>query len=291
MARFAPGGVFEIALCSSIRGSTLLMTAKILLASLLAAVSHAQPAFEVASIKPTPIAQQGPGHPGGCRGGPGTSDPGAWTCANMPLSDLIRWAWQLKLYQLALPEWTRNERFDIIAKFPVGTSPEQSRLMEQNLLTERFKMAVHHEQKQIPDYELAIAKGGPKLRAPAPQPEGAPDTRAHGVDSNGCPLQPPGWAGMFATKDRRMLGAPHGSLDDLGANLSSYLDRPVLNATGLTGPYNILLCWVPDTAVDPEPGPMLPAALQEQVGLKLESKTGAIDVLVIDHAERVPVEN
>jgi uncharacterized protein (TIGR03435 family) len=268
------------------------MVKTVVLAGLIATACRAQPAFEVASVKATPPSQQGPGRPGGCRGGPGTSSPGSWNCTDMPLFDLIRWAWQLKLYQVNAPEWIRNERFDVTAKFPQGTTREQSRLMEQNLLTERFQLTLHHEQKQMPVYELTVAKDGPKLKGPSPQPEGTANAaRSRGVDAYGCPLQPPGWGGMFATRDRRLLGAPNSSIDDLAANLSSFLGRPVLNATGLTGPYDILLCFVPDNAVDPEPGPTLPAALREQLGLKLESKAGAIDVVVIDHAEKTPIED
>jgi uncharacterized protein (TIGR03435 family) len=265
----------------------------ILLAGSLATAGYAQPAFEAASVKPSAPPQTSVPQPSGCRGGPGTPEPGLWRCNNMPLSNLLMWAYGLKRYQLTTQAWMDSSRFDIMAKIPQGIAKEQLVLMEQNLLTERFRLMLHHEQKEMPIYELTVAKSGPKLKEAVDRPpsDQAAAPRIRGLDQYGCPIQPVGWGGTAATKDRRMLGAPRGSTDDLSSSLSSYLSTPVVNATELVGKYEFVLCWVPDRAADSDTGPTLVDALREQLGLKLESKRGSIDIVVIDHAERTPIEN
>jgi uncharacterized protein (TIGR03435 family) len=166
--------------------------------------------------------------------------------------------------------------------------------MEQNLLTQRFKLALHREQKEMPVYQLTVAKGGPKLKvAPAVPPPFATSARGNSeVDAYGCPQEPEGWRGVLATRDRRLLGAVRGSIDEIAATLSGFLGTQVLNATGLSGPYQYRLCFAPDTvAPDADPGPALVRALREQLGLNLASKKGLIEVVAIDHAEKSPVEN
>jgi uncharacterized protein (TIGR03435 family) len=270
------------------------MVKRVVIAALVALTGQAQPSFEVASVKPSPPRQEGVRRPVGCRGGPGTSDPGLFTCTDMPLSTLIMRAWGLKPYQLTRPEWMNSDRFDVAAKIPEGSANEQLRLMEESLLSERFKLALHHEEKEMPVYELTVGKSGPKFKesvAEAPRDSAAAVARSGGLDQYGCRVMPAGWAGTMATKDRRMLSARRSSIEDLATNLSNYLGSPVLNATGLTGAYDIALCWVPDGVPDADPGPTLPVALQEQLGLKLDSKRRVIDVVVIDHAEKTPIEN
>jgi uncharacterized protein (TIGR03435 family) len=264
------------------------------IAAMAVALLRAQTDFEVASVKASVPPQAGTPMRQVCTGGPGTNDPGFWRCTNMSLFNLLQMAYDLRLYQLTAEEWTQHSRFDITARFPEGATKEQARPMEQNLLTERFKLAMHRERKEMPAYQLTVAKGGPRLKdAPAVLPPFAASARGNsGVDAYGCPEEPEGWRGVLATRDRRLLGAIRGSIEEIAATLSGFLGTPVLNATGLPGPYQYRLCFAPDPAApDADPGPTLVQALREQLGLTLESKKGLIEVVVIDHAERTPVEN
>lgn len=178
--------------------------------------------------------------------------------------------------------------------------------MLQNLLADRFKVVVHHESREIQKYELVIAKNGPKFRAAAPAaPNGqgdasppAPPTR----DKDGYPLIGPK-GGMAIMYDKARGYWPGITMEMLAGQLSGQLRGPVMDATGLTGKYDIGLYWSADngirasapgaepTALASDPGPTLAQALQDQLGLRLESKKGAVDFLVVDHAEKVPTEN
>src|ERR1039458_5324679 len=254
----------------------------------------------------------------GCRGGPGTNDPGRFTCSNASLAQIVIAAYQLKAYQLTPPGWMTSTRLDIAAKIPEGTTRGQLILMEQNLLAERFKLAVHFEQKEMQTFELAVGKHGPKLteseETPPPSPGATPPAPPSGppkLDGRGLPMLAPGSVTMTAYMNggttMRMGGA---SLEALVDMLTNRLRRPVINATGLKRRYDITLNFVQDSmsagrgsaAVSsdgggalaiPEiaPGPTIFEAVQQQLGLKLESKKGMVDVLVIDHAEKTPIEN
>ena len=133
----------------------------------------AQPApkleFEVASIKPTPRGLgQGTGLPPGCHGGPGTNDPISYTCGNLSFSGLVSTAYSVRYDQLSAPSWADMARFDLRARLPQGATTEQLPLMLQNLLQDRFKLAVHRESRELPGYELTVASSGPKFKAADP---------------------------------------------------------------------------------------------------------------------------
>ncbi len=134
-------------------------------------------------------------------------------------------------------------------------------LMLQTLLAERFKLTIHRETKEIPIYALVAAKNGPRLQE-------AKDKDKIGSMSIG----------------RGMLRGQT-TLADLARYLSSSADRPVMDRTGLTAGFEINLQWSPDTSPEAS-GPSLFTAVQEQLGLKLESSKGPVELLVIDHAER-----
>ena len=273
--------------------------------------AHAQPAFEVASVK---ASKPPDGTPRGigCRGGPGTSDPGLITCENMSPSLLVTMWYDIMRFQLSGPDWMDGTRFDVTAKVPPGTTKEQVRLMEQNLLAERFKLSLHHEKKEMQIYELTVAKNGPKLKEAAPPPT-KPDVPASGpppkrpsvtLGSDGFPEILPNVSGMWMLNGharRQQLGE---TMDQFAQFLTGQLGLPVNNSTGLPGKYDIVLSWAPDWARQPpaeggassaaadasDPPPTLVQAVQK-LGLKLESKKGPVDILVIDHMEKTPVEN
>src|SRR4051794_22968015 len=132
--------------------------ARLTIGTLICAAAYGQPAaprptFEVASVKPavprTAYRQTG---------GAGTSDPGRWSCSNCSLFNLLTYAYEIWEYKIVAPDWLRTTHFDIDAKVPVGTTRQEFRLMQQNLLQERFKMVVHRENKEMAVYDLVIAK-------------------------------------------------------------------------------------------------------------------------------------
>ena len=156
------------------------------------------PSFEVASVKvaeqPKPDAQGRLFVMRGCRGGPGTSDPGTLTCDNTPLKQLLVKAYDLKNYQVEGPAWLDSDGFHIVAKIPAGTSKQQFNLMLQSLLAERFKVAVHRETKTLPVYALTVGKNGPKLKevdAATLEASKAADAAAPAPARGSTPLPPP----------------------------------------------------------------------------------------------------
>jgi uncharacterized protein (TIGR03435 family) len=174
-------------------------------------------------------------------------------------------------------------------------------------------MTFHHETKDLAVYELVVGKNGPKLKEsdlnvppPPPPAPGEPPPLIGVPDKDGFPQIPAGLAvmlgrmtdGIMRWTDRLMV------LSDLTSLLESELDRPVVDKTGLTGKYDFTLAFsrdglrprgpaaAPDAApADPSGGPTLLNAVQEQLGLKLESKKDPIDILVLDHIDKVPTEN
>ncbi len=247
--------------------------------------------FEVVSIKPTKPGQVGMSMDAL---GPGkVSD--TFSASNIPLIAFIREAFGLPFGSddgrlSGVPGWANSERYDLEAKINGEVveqlnklSPDQRKLavqhMVQTLLADRCKMVVHRENKDLSVYSLVIAKNGSKLQ------EASPDDNARagmGLKGRGGPLV------------ARAVPIPV-----LAQQLSSLLNRTVMDKTGLAGKYNFTLQWTPDETqgptygkdLGPPPaqdtgGPSLYTALQEQLGLKLESTKSPVEVVVIDHIER-----
>ncbi len=228
--------------------------------------------FEAVSVKPN-------------KSGPGSShsstDQGFYRATNLSLKDLIMSAYDMKGYQVEGPDWIEAERYDVSAKFPPNLPPNlpQNRdqllaafdSMMQKMLADRFKLAVHRDQKSFSVYGLIVAKSGIKFKE-------APDTGSRSDGSNSH------YQGSSITMVK------------LAEFLSRRMDLPVIDMTGLKATYNVTLDWVPeskDKVNDPAipVGVTLPDALQEQLGLKLENRKTPIDILIVDHAERVPTED
>jgi uncharacterized protein (TIGR03435 family) len=212
-------------------------------------------------------------------------------------------AYGIQRYQLSGPDWMNATRFDISAKLPQGSTREQYRLMLQNLLAERFKLALHREGKEMPIYELVIGKNGFKLKESAADPAAAED-RGLQPPARVPPRPPMGVTGSVGVS----LGVPRMSMERLVAFLSDMLDRSVTDATGLTGRYDIKLHGTlggapagdpsdPSSGGDPPAAavtnrePSIIEAVEEQLGLQLVRKKGLVDILVIDHVEKTPTEN
>jgi uncharacterized protein (TIGR03435 family) len=256
-----------------------------------------QPAFEVVSIKPAPPPDPR-GMTVGSHGGPGTDDPGLFTGENFDLRGLVSNAYDIPHYRISAPDWMATARFNIAVKVPAGATKEQFRLMMQNMLAERFKLVVHHDKKEMQLYELVIAKGGPKLRRSAGEPlkegDGEPDRKRPlepmKLAADGYPALSEGTT-MAMMNGRARVRYPRETIESFAQTLSYQVGRPVTDLTGLTGKYDIALFWDYGGTSDPDAGPTLEAAIQSQLGLKLESKKGPVDIVVVDHAEKVPTEN
>jgi len=254
--------------------------------------------FEVASIKAS--APPGGGRMRfGSRGGPGTKDPGLYTCENCDTAWLIRESFDLKDFQLSGPDWMQSSRFMVTAKIPEGTSKEKFRLMMQNLLVERFKLAYHREKKEMQTYELVVAKGGPKMKeseSPLDPDERPARITERKTDAEGFPVLPPGRAPMMMMLMGGRATARHTAetMEEFAVSLSYDLHKPVTDATGLKGKYDFTLHWISEGAgpsTGDDTGPTLFRALPEQLGLRLEAKKGMVEILVVDHVEKVPTEN
>jgi uncharacterized protein (TIGR03435 family) len=198
-------------------------------------------------------------------------------------------------------------RFDFTAKIPPGTTKEAFRLMLQNLLADRFKMAVHREKKQMQVYELTVAKNGPKFKEAvpkdAPQDDGPPQRLQR--DSDGFPILAAGTT-MAAIPGHARMQSANQPIAWFIEMLSGQLQGPVVDATGLKGKYDFVLSWAyadrgsssaepaagaPPAAELEEYRPALLTAIQSQLGLKLREKKGLAEVLVVDHIEKAPTGN
>lgn len=207
----------------------------------------------------------------------------------MSLRPLITWAYQIQNYQLTGgPAWVQDLRWNILAKAPApadATAPleyekmndaQRTRMQDvvrrrtQALLADRFQLVLRHESREQTIYALTITKGGSKLRESADQSQAGTLIRRPGtLDCRGCLLDA---AMQFLAVD---------------------LQRPVSNLTGLTAHYDFKLVWTPERRAgadadgkESETGPTVFTAIQEQLGLKLESTKGPVETLVIERAEK-----
>jgi uncharacterized protein (TIGR03435 family) len=259
-----------------------------------------KPHFEAISIKPS-----GPFVVGNMRismtGGPGSNDPARVVFERYVLSDIIDIAYDLRPYQLSGPAWLINPgvdspRFNITATMPEKTSQADYRLMLQRMLTERFGVVSHYEKKELPVYNLVVGKNGPKLNPPTKPAGGSTPAGPYPKDKEGFPTLPPGTGGeTFNSTGGARLQAVSLSMEKLASLLSmrGNLDRPVHDATGLDGEFDFVVRWQPNqlAAADADSLPTIFDAVEQQLGLKLESGKAPVDVLAIDHIEKEPTGN
>jgi len=199
---------------------------------------------------------------------------------------------------LGAPGWVKSDHFDIEAKVAPEDAPKLDKLKRDQrmsmlipFLADRFGLKFHHETRQLPVYELVVAKGGPKMK------ESKPDDPSGGAQARH----------MTMMNGRGNIESQGSTMDSFAHVLSTQVGRTVLDKTGLTGMYDYSLNWTPDDAPPPMAGgpaggppssapppdaggPTLFTALQEQLGLKLESEKGPVDDIVIDHIDK-PTEN
>src|SRR5688572_14387442 len=217
---------------------------------------------------------------------------------NITAEMLIRSAYPFESYRISgAPNWWSADRYDISGVASAPATPEQVRVMTQQLLAERFKLAAHVETRELNTYRLVLARVdgrlGPSLTRFADDCEAL---RASGkLASLPAPRTVEDLAVVrpcMSSQGQGMYAGGGRPLADLARLLAGELRAPVIDRTGLTGNYNIALRWNPDptrTGVD-APFPSLLTALQEQLGLKLESARDPIEVIVNDRRGRPAVE-
>jgi uncharacterized protein (TIGR03435 family) len=235
--------------------------------------------------------------------------PDGFSATNVNARQLIANAYDVKDDQISGgPDWAGSKSYDIQAKVtdtdpsdPHQLTKAQRTQALQALLADRFKLAVHTETKEASIYALTVAKGGPRLTAskpsdaPAPPPNLPPGAVVRNYPTDGTPR-----GGTMRMSGPGNLTVTAMTMPQFATMLSSQLHRTIVDQTGLTGTYDFTLQWTPDNlstsptggdAQAPDPtGPTIFTAVQEQLGLKLESTKGPVKTVVIDHIEP-PSEN
>jgi uncharacterized protein (TIGR03435 family) len=203
--------------------------------------------------------------------------PGSLTIRGQSLRACMKWAYNMPRLQITGPDWVDDVRLNIAAKAAGPADETQLRLMLRALLADRMGVKAHIERKEMPIYALTLTEGGTKLRESTTEGPPSPWRRSEGV-----------------------LAVARVSMAEFAEQMSEPLNRPVVDATGLTSRYDIRIDVSPYmlTAANAGKGEgqfdvvsILFTALPDQLGLKLNSRRATVDVLVIDQAARAPTEN
>jgi uncharacterized protein (TIGR03435 family) len=271
-----------------------------------AVLAQPRPQFEVASIRPSAEQQN--------QVTVGVSINGSQVrISYWSLKDYIAMAYSLRPDQVAGPDWLGQTRFDIAAKLPDGASPNDVEKMMQTLLADRFQLKVHTDKKEFSVYALAVAKDGAKIRPVPPNPE-APAARGFAAvgsgNANAIGIDLGGGAAFNLANGRIDIRKMEMAM--VAEMLTRFMDRPVVNTTGLTGQYDLTLELTPEdynamrirSAINA--GVVLPpqalrgleaasadplSAPLQKYGLAFESRRMPLDVIVVDSALRMPTEN
>jgi len=317
----------------------------VVLAGGLFAQTSPRPAFDAASVK-----LSAPLEAGGGRGGPLRAgiriDSGRINIATMPLFEVIAGAYRLKEYQLTGPDWMKSVMVDIVATLPAGASEDEIPEMLQSLLAERFGLKIHHEDKEHPEYALVVAKAGPRMKEAVEDTEHpaakvdpkAPDfgmmSRMSNSQMSGDPMSGMTISGLPQGGTMKItfggaglhIASSSATMKTLCEDLTQFMDRPVMDKTGLTKHYEVAIdvsmedmrtmmskqgfagggmpppggfgggggggfAALAAGGGDSEPaGASILASLQ-LLGLKLEAQKAQIDSVVVDHLEKAPIEN
>jgi uncharacterized protein (TIGR03435 family) len=227
-------------------------------------------------------------------------DPGMITLNGDSLKVVLMEAFKVKMDQIVGPSWLDTDCFAVIAKIPQGATKDRLPAMFHALLVERFKLVAHNETRLRSGYALVVDKNGAKFKESDPD---TPSARAHaGQVRFGAGPQASGLKGVM-------------TIASLAHYVSVRLDAPVQDLTGLRGKYDIDVSWVPDRTIEkmgpfaeeyatthpdsPDGGAGLPTAatgdiftsFRNSLGLRLERRKERVEVVVIDHIERVPTPN
>jgi len=236
---------------------------------LLAGISQSvgqSPTFEVAAVKVNQTTEysQTP---------PGVRD-GTFRAQNVPLKTLLSLAYGMETARITGPGFLNSDRFDVTAKIPAGVPENQWPQMLQVLLTDRFRMVIRHEPKELDVYEMVPAKGGIKL----------PLERGN---------TPRNMGGVY-------IGGEIATISQIGLAMGRWAGRPLVDKTGLEGSFYYVLNFDPRLTTGAEPPPATPGltpatnmftAMEEQLGIKLEARKTQLDTIMVERAERLPTEN
>jgi uncharacterized protein (TIGR03435 family) len=233
------------------------------------------PAFDVASVRPAaPVDERGaktrPHHV--------HTTPGNLVMRNIGMTEAIQWAYNVEAYQVGGPAWMPEARFDIVAKAADPATDDQMRAMMQTLLANRFQLTVHHENKEMAGMALLVGKSGSKMKASEDRGES-----------------------VFEPQDKRKaIAFRRMSMHEFAALLSEPMHKPVIDLTDIKGTFDFTLDatnYVPPPPAPGQPGEredetyMVLRALQDQLGLRLEPRKFAVDMVMVDRVEKVPTEN
>jgi uncharacterized protein (TIGR03435 family) len=233
------------------------------------------------------------------------------------MKTILMWAYGIKTFQLMGPSWTDTERYEIVAKVPQGATKEQVAVMLQNLLEERFHLSLHRETKELLTYVLLPGKNGPKLTKSDPAasededalPDAAMPRPRVTMGKDGFPEIPPDARipGSFTLTlsggefTRTKVFARHRTMDQLADTIGIYVNRLVRNLTELQGRYDFTLAFESAPEIDmaaakpaearDDSGPTIFAAVQQQLGLRLEARKGPVEMLIVDRLDKVPTGN
>jgi uncharacterized protein (TIGR03435 family) len=282
----------------------------IALAVLLSIAAYAQTSpekveFEVATVRPSPQSRPD-------RVGVGLHVDGAQArIAYFPLQAYIAMAYRVKQYQVSGPDWIMSTMYDVNGKLPAGTTPRQIPEMMQSLLAERFQLKLHHEQKELPVYELVMGKGPLQLKeVDAAAARKTNDPISVAAEGSGSGVAVNLGNGSYYTFGDNKFEAHQMTLDVLVTMLERYVDRPLLNMTDLKGTYDFTLNLTQEdyramlVRAAVKSGVTLPpealrlmegnsaASLSDAfdaVGLKIVSRKAPVDMLVVDQISKTPV--
>jgi uncharacterized protein (TIGR03435 family) len=280
------------------KGICLIAIAVVALGQTIAQPDDGKPKFEVAVIKA--IKEGKYIQP---TGGPGTKEPSTYHC-QCTVGMMLRPAFGLGGGDFVVPDWVWGKQlFLLTAKVPAGTTKEQVPIMLQEFLKERFHLTYHFEKRELPGYRMAVAKNGPKLKEAVVDPDGADQpTLATKIDKDGFPNAPGLWRMPYGSK----FSQKKQTMSQVTTFVAFHAFKPVVDATGLTGEYDITLYWESDqqqiggaaVELDNVPSNLTPAvgqtfqgALQSQLGLRLEPAKVTLNVFVLDHLDKMPTEN
>ena len=234
------------------------------------------PVFEVVSIKENKTVS-GDGIISG-------TTPGRFTVTNLAVATVIRYAFRLRNYQLLnAPEWTGSIPYDVIATYPESAArptDDQVRQMVQTLLADRFGLRIHRETRLLPVYELKLARADGRV---------GPQLVVSAINCSGQPSGPPN-PECQAFQSRTLIRGRGRPIDALATALERMVGQRVLNRAGLTGLYDYSVTWgqSPEAASEATVDDIsaMITALQDQLGLKLESTRARDEVVVVDSIRR-----
>jgi uncharacterized protein (TIGR03435 family) len=264
-----------------------------------------QPEFDVASVKVSAPITEG-------QYNVGVHIDGAMVrCNYLSLRNYLTMAYDVKDYQIVGPDWMTTEHYDIVGKLPASGAPEQQlRGMVASLLADRFKLVFHRETRDLPVYALIVGKNGLKIKEAPPDPatdgadDGKVDVNVTGGGRGGTTVNL--GKGSYITYGLNKLDAKKVNFASLMDSLGKFVDRPVVDMTELKGRYDFTLEYsveelrtmvraqgadasrIPDMGGDPT---ISIFSSLEALGLKLDARKAPVEVIVIDHAEKIPTAN